>query len=470
MSGRRVMTLVLLAGVTGCTVGPDYVRPSPAALGVASGFGEVAPAATASVTDPAGWWQTFGDPVLDALIERARIDNTDVAAASARIRTARAAHRAARGQRLPGVSLSVSAGHASGSNGSAAALTAGSVLGASADADFDADLFGGLWHGIEAADADLSAANLDLDTVRATLAADLVVAYLDLRSAQTRHAIAADQLASQRRSAEIVAWRARAGLAAQGDYESVRALTEQTAATLPLFEEAARLAAHRLAILTGQAPSSLAVTLDQSRPLPQPKALPAIGIPADLLRRRPDVRAAERRLAAEIARIGVATAELYPVLRLTGSLAGTSSTAGALPTAALTTIAGALTAPLFQGGRIRARIEAQRGRADLALASYRATVLAALGDAEDALASLRTSADRQERLAAAADASDRALAQARGRYRGGLTDFQTLLDAERTLLTVRDAEAEARANHARAAARLFRALGGGWASDRGEGA
>lgn len=478
---RRVVLLCL--GLSACTVGPSYVRPGEAALGIPDAFGEPSPG-TGAVAGTA-WWMGLTDPVLDTLVAEAIAASPDIAAAQARLRIARGISRGADGARLPAIgangTIARSLGAPSvvqtdvgldpsappgtslpGQGGSQIVGGDTTTFQAALGASWDADLFGGLRRNAEAARADLAAQGFTLANTQAVLVADVATAYLNMRSAQERAAIAVSQLASQDRSVRIVGWRVEAGLASRGDFQSAQALREQTAAQVPLFRESASLATHRLAVLTGRAPSTLAPPLAKTTALPAVAVLPIAGIPSDLLRRRPDVIAAERRLAAETARIGVEKAALYPALELSGTLGGTNSSLVSLPATIFGNLVGNLTAPVFQGGRIRARIEAQRGRADLALAEYRSTVLGAIRDVEDALVATRTADERRRHLAAAVDASNVALTVARDRYRSGLTDFQTLLQAERTSLAARDGEAVARLSQARAAVELFRGLGGGW--------
>jgi multidrug efflux system outer membrane protein len=324
------------------------------------------------------------------------------------------------------------------------------------------DLFGGVRRGVEASRADEAAALANLHAAQLSVASDTGLNYIAARSAQTRLGIARSNLAVQDETVEIVGWRVQAGLVSALDLEQARALRAQTAASIPTLETNYVAAVNRLAILLGSAPGSVTALIDAVRPIPiAPDTVPT-GLPADLLSRRPDLVAAERGLAAATARIGVATAQLYPALRLTGSILGSGASLGAVDNSVIGNLVGSISAPIFQGGALRAQIESARGGADVALGTYRSTVLTALEDVENALTSTRNARRREAELARAEEASRNAALYARSQYRAGLIDFQQLLDTERSLLSSQDGRAAARADGASAGVQLFRALGGGW--------
>jgi len=299
------------------------------------------------------------------------------------------------------------------------------------------------------------------DTQR-TVVAEVALDYVNARSAQERLAIARSNLATEEETLQLVGWRVKAGLVSSLDLAQAKAQREQTAATIPALETSFAQSVNAVAILTGRAPGSVTAWFDPPRPVPVADRALGADIPATMLAQRPDVRAAERTLAAATARIGVAKAQLYPVLQLTGTLAGNGTTVGDISRFATGTLLAAVTAPIFDGGAIRAQIENARGGADLALAQYRSAVLTALSDVENALISLANSRRQVVTLTAAANDSHDALIFAQSQYRAGLIDFQSLLDTQRTLLSSQDSLAQARADRATGLIQLYKALGGGW--------
>lgn len=416
----------------------------------------------------ARWWTAFSDPTLSALVERSLEANTDIAAALGRLRSARAALVAARGALLPGLS-------AGGSVARQEQLTSPRSGASTFDLGFDAaweiDLFGQLRGGAAASRADVAASEASLFDVQRIIAAEVALNYVTLRDAQARLAIANSNIAIQRDNLQIAEWRYQAGLANALEVEQARTLVAQTEASLPPLRQTISAAINQIDVLTGQAPGTSATLLQPAGPLPSSPALTDIGLPADLLSRRPDVLAAQHALEAEVIRIGVARADLYPALRLSGSISTTAASAGGLFDSILGGLIGSITAPIFQGGQIRARIEQQRGSADVALANYRGTILTALQDVENALVAARIAREREEALDRAERAAIESVRLAEIRYRGGEVDFQVLLDAQRSLLSVQDSKESARAAQSTAAIQLFKALGGGWpapgAADQG---
>ncbi len=484
---RPYLALTIAALAPACTVGPDYRPPANAALKVPDGFPS-RPAGSVALDDAdlATWWRGFDDPVLSALVERAIAGNPDVATAGARLAQARAAVRVARGGQLPSAGVSGSVARSIGRAGSSFVdPTTGTVLGSSGgdttvlrgglDVAWEADIFGGLRRGVEAARADEAASTANLHFAQLSVAADTGTAYLDARQAQARLAIARDNLASQDETVDIAGWRAQAGLVSSLDLEQARQLRAQTRATIPALEAGLTNALNRLAVLTGEAPGAVTAemapasmttrtttTATTPAPIPLPAAAVPTGVPADTIRRRPDVAAAERSLAAEVARIGVATADLYPALRLSGSFSGSGTSLADATGGAFTNLVAGITASIFEGGQIRGRIAGQRASADAAFATYRGSVLTAIEEVDDGYAALSSAEGREVALGEAEAAARNAAIYARSQYRTGLIDFQTLLEAERGLLSSQDGRASARADRARAYVQLYRALGGGW--------
>jgi NodT family efflux transporter outer membrane factor (OMF) lipoprotein len=458
MSTRLVYALLPVL-VAGCAVGPEPRTPPPADLGVPASFATAEPSG-AGAADLASWWRSFEDPVLTQLVDDALAANTDVQAAGARVRQARAALRAQRSAFFPSLGASVS-GTRRESEGAGAGAADRTTYSAGFDAAYELDLFGGLRRAAQAAAADAAGVEADLHTVQLAVASEVALNYVDARLAQRRLAIARSNLASQDETLQIVGWRVQAGLAATLDYEQARQLRAQTAATIPLREQAWTQALNRLAVLIGEAPGRVGVRLAAEADVPLAR-VPAAGVPADVLRRRPDVTRAERSLAAETARVGVRTADLYPALRLSGTFAGVGTTVSRAADGAVGSLVAGITAPLFEGGRLRAALEGQRASAAAAYANYRGAVLAALEDTENALYAVDASERREADLIVAEEAARNATVLARSRYASGLIDFQQLLESERSLLASEDGRAAARADRAASLVQLYKALGGGW--------
>jgi len=440
-------------------VGPNYRPPSIAALKVPAGFQAADPDAREEAVDLARWWQGFEDPVLTGLIDRAFAANLDIDAAGARLRQARASLRGTQGAALPSASASASVDRSIGN--SRAAGGDNTVYGAGVDVAWEADIFGGIRRSIEAARASAEGSEATLHYTQLSVASEVGFNYVDARLAQIRLRIARDNLASQDDTLQIVGWRRDAGLVGGLDVEQARQLRAQTAATIPSIENDYNAAVNRIAVLLGETPGAVTALIDPPASIPLAPGV-AAPIPADVIQRRPDVATAERALAAEVAGIGVQTAQLYPALRLSGSFSGSATSIGNVIDNGVGGLLGAITAPIFEGGQIRAAITGQRASADAALASYRSTVLIALEEVENALKG-RSVAERREReIAISAEAAGTAVTYARAQYRAGLIDFQSLLDSERTLLSSQDSAASARAARATATIQLYKALGGGW--------
>jgi len=410
--------------------------------------------------DLAEWWHGFDDPLLTELVVRAADGNPDVAVARAQLQQARQSLVQARAGWLPTLGATAGENHAVNSAQGMTAATDALSLGI--DAAWQADLFGGTSSAVRASRAGAQSAAFRLEAVRTAIAGELATNYIALRLAQARLAIARDTVQSQDDNLAVARWRAQAGLVADIDVEQARAQRAQTAATIPQLQAGLAGAIHRIGVLTGQPPEALIARLEPDAPIPQGPDGVAVGIPADTLRQRPDVRGAERDLAAASAQIGVARAKLLPSLNLGGTIGTQGSTISTLTSLVNGTFFVSLAQTLFDGGQRRAGLRSARAGADAALATYRKTVLGGLEEVENGLAALAAARRRQSELAEALDASTRATTLARSRYRAGLTDFVTLLQSEQTLLSARDAEASARADQATALVQLFLALGGGW--------
>ena len=443
-----------LLALAGCTVGPDYRPPATASLQVPGAY--AGPSAQAEPADLSRWWERFDDPLMARLIDEASAGNLDIAVAQARLVQAREALVQARAGQLPNAGASASVGRDVGAGNDRTTFSVG------ADAAWEADLFGGIRRGVEAAGADAQTAYYNREATRVAIAAEVAANYIGARLTQERLAIAQDTLRIADDNLQITQWRVQAGLASSLDSEQARAARAQTAAAIPSLEAAYSAAVYRLGVLTGRPPEALLGEMETARPIPRGPRDVAAGIPADTLRQRPDVRAAERGLASATARIGVAEAQLYPQLRLSGNIGTSAFSLGGLFDSITGGLLGSLSQTLFDGGSLRAQVRSQRAAADAALATYRQSVLTSLEDVENALAALDAAKRRGAQFAIALDAANNSAILARSQYRSGLIDFQSLLQTENSLLSARDGLANSHGAEANALVQLYQALGGGW--------
>jgi NodT family efflux transporter outer membrane factor (OMF) lipoprotein len=469
----RVALLGAAAVFAGCvTVGPDYVAPTPSDLQVPDHWHGVSPSKDGGLAI-ADWWQHLGDPFLTRLIAEALEVSPDVQSARAKLREARARRRRAGADLWPSIAASASAQHQEPSDDSGfggaqgfgdAAIEDQDLYDIGFDASWEPDIVGGQRRAREAASAELEGAVATLQDAQVTLAAEVARNYVEARSFQARIAIAQANLANQSETQSLTDWRVQAGLASSVDAEQARTNVEQTRASIPPLETSLAEAQHRLAVLLGRAPAALRDDLAAAGPIPQTPDPLTIGIPADVLRQRPDVAAAERTLAAETARIGEAMAARYPTVSLSGSIGLEALTLAALTegSSLAASAIGSVSQTIFDGGRISAQIEIQNAVQEQALVAYRSAVLTALEDVENALVSLANHRARAAALANAVESARNAALLARHRYTTGIIDFQTVLDTERTVLTVDDSLTAAQADAATAGIQLYKALGGGW--------
>jgi multidrug efflux system outer membrane protein len=454
----------LLAFALACTsVGPDYEEPAAPAP---ASFSEQAGAFDASEPDLAAWWQHLSDPVLDELILRAARQSLDVREALARVREARALRGGAAADRWPTVDAGASYERRGESDNTpfGSFVPDSDLYTAGIDAAWELDLWGRVRRSVEAADADLAATVEDARDVAVVVAAEVAFRYVDLRSLQRRLEIAERNLSLQQQTLDLVVGRYEAGLVGQSDVAQARTNLESTRSRVPALEVALRAAQNRLAVLLGQTPGSLAAELEAIRPVPVPPLALAVGVPADLLRRRADVRRAERQLAAETARIGVAEGDLYPRLTLHGELGLSSddlSTFGDSESSFFG-LGPSLRWNVFDAGRLRSRVEAQEARTEQALARWERAVLLALEETENAMTAFVREQARRGSLLEAASQAQLAVELARTQYTEGLADFQTVLVSERALAELEDQLAVSEATIAANFVALTKALGGGW--------
>ena len=454
---RRFAVVTSALALSACTLGPNYRPPAPATLQVPDTYyqrgAETRPA------DLSHWWDRFNDPLLTRLIGEASASNLDLAVASTRLVQARESLIQARAGLVPTVGASGSVGRRVGDGNDRTTFSVG------ADAAWEVDLFGRIRRGIEAAAADAESVWYDREALRVAIAAELATNYIQARLTQERLALARDALAIAEDNLQIATWRLQAGLVSSLDSEQARSARAQAAATIPTLEQNFASATYRIAVLTGRAPGTLTAELGAVKPLPRGPRDVEAGITADTLRQRPDVRSSERALAAATARIGVAEAQLYPGLRLSGNIGSSAFSLGGLFSAITGSILAGIDQTLFDGGRLRSQLRAQRAATEGALASYRQSVLTALEDVENALAALNAARQRQVEFTTALDAANNSAILARIQYRSGLISFDQLLDAERSLVSAREGLASSRADESLALVQLYRALGGGWDSN-----
>lgn len=451
-----ILTIGCALTIGGCAAGPDYRSPGNAELGVPDQY-YLDQGKAVTGQDLASWWTQLNDPALNALIERAIAANLDIEQARARLRQARESLVQSRAGYFPSVTGSGSAGRNFVSKG-----TNSNSYDLGADASWEIDLFGGIGRSVEAARASAAASYYDLANVRTAIISELATNYIQARLTQEQIGIARNTLDIQTENLKIAGWRVQAGLVSSLDEESARAQQAQTAATIPSLESSYRSALNRIAVLTGDAPGAATASLEGGGPIPVAPATLVTGIPADTLRQRPDVRSAERTLAAETARIGVAKAQLLPSLQISGNVGTSALSLGKLTDVVTGGLFASIAQTIFDGGQRASQVRSQRAAADEAFAGYKKSVLTALEDVENALAAVQSARGRVEQYAIALDASSNSALLARSQYQAGLTDFQTLLTAEQSLLSARDGLASARGDQALAVVQLYSALGGGW--------
>ena len=407
----------------------------------------------------AEWWRRFDDPLLDTLVTHALENNTNVKTAQATLRQAWALRDVAAAALWPSLGGSASAQH-----GTAGGHSTGNNFQAGVNANWVPDVFGRNRSALNFSIATAEASAASLGDVQVSIAAEVGLSYIALRSVQARLGIARANLVSQQETLQIAQWRQQAGLVTALEVEQARASAEQTSALLPTLQAAIEQNRHALAVLTGQPPVALATLLAADRPVPQAEADLALSIPAETLRQRADVRAAERKVAAALARVEQADAERLPSFALGGSLGLNALTLGTLSNGAsvVTSLVASMAAPIFDSGAARAQVRAQQAAFDQARLAYETTVLTALKDVEDALIALQGDHQRLTSLGNAGDAAATAALLARQRYSSGLVDFQVVLETQRTQLNAQDSLASAKGDPSSDHVRLYKALGGGW--------
>jgi len=460
-----LLALFMLVDMFGCAaVGPNYV---PVEIKAAETWhGDLAGGLTDKTASPAKlatWWKTLNDPVLSSLIDRAVASNLDLKEARARLRESRAWRGISRAALFPAIDAagSVTKSRSSENNDSGSETD---LYSADFDAGWELDIFGGLRRSIEAADADLQASAEDLNNVLVSLLAEVALNYVDTRTYQTRLAVANANLDAQQETYRLIQSRYHAGLSDELPVQQARYNLENTRSQIPTLRTGLEEAKNRLAVLLGQAPGSVHAELKERKPIPVTPLEVAVGVPANTLRHRPDIRMAERELAAQTARVGVATADLYPKFTLTGTIGLESVSSTDFITAAshIWRIGPGFSWNIFDAGAIRQNIQVQSALQEQALIQYESTVLGALEEVENALIAYAEEQQRRQALKAGTDAAQQAAQLAQDQYKAGLVDFINVLEVQRSLLSFEDELAQSDGAVTSNLVRLYKALGGGW--------
>lgn len=474
MQFRPIIVFCIFILIQGCAVGPNYTQPqvnTPDAWNqkLMAGFKEgKSPLQT--------WWTTFNDPVLSQLISRARKGSLQLREAVARILFARAQRGIAAGELVPQVDGVGAAQRSRISEGVSRTIPlpqerTDNFYSTGLDASWEIDLFGRIRRSVESADASLDASAENYRDALVSLFSEVALNYIDTRTLQERIRIAVANVETQRGSLKLTQDRFNAEIAPELDVAQAESNLATSEATIPTLEIRLTQAVNRIAVLLGQNPGTLQAELRQQVTIPIPQEQVALGLPVNLLRQRPDIRRAERELAAQTARVGVATADLFPRFSLTGAFAFESvqgSFSGIFNSGYRAWSFGpSFRWNLFDGFRIRNRIKAEEALTEENLVRYERTILNALEEVENSLVAYSRERIRREALSRAVAATERSVRLVKQRYLSGLTDFQNVLDAERSLLQLQDQLAVSKGELAKNLVQIYRAVGGGWSPERG---
>ncbi len=459
-----VLSVLVLSGCA--TVGLDYVPPATSVsatwhTGLKGGL-------TIDENGPQGlaaWWTLFNDQELSSLVNRAVAGNLDLKKARARVREARARRGVAKADLFPTLEATATGSRGRNSETVGTVMTS-DLYAVGFDAGWELDIFGGVLRSVEAAEATLQASQEDWRDVLVSLLAEVALNYGDVRTYQARIAVAEANLKSQDETWRLTSWRYQAGLSDELAVQQSRYNLENTRSQIPPLRIGLEEAMNRIAVLLGEQPGRVHAELEKQEPIPVTSLKVAVGVPADILRRRPDVRKAERSLAAQTAKIGVATADLYPKLKLTGSIGLEALSLNNLLSAGSQnySFGPSITWPLFSGGAIRQNIEVQSALQEQSLIAYEAAVFKALEEVENAITAYAEEQYRRQSLRDAAGAAKQAAELTQGKYEGGLTDFSHVLEAQRSLLSFQDQLTQSDGKVTSNLIRLYKALGGGWTS------
>ena len=455
----------LLLFIHGCAVGPDYCPPKAS---VPTSWSELPQAGKANPESLVQWWKTFNDPVLDSLIIRAVPSNLDLRIAEVRVREARFQRGAVASDLWPSLDTSASYSRSRRSIGIStippSARIKRNLYETGFDASWEMDLFGGKRRAVEAANAEIDAAVENQRDVFITLLAEVARNYIEVRGYQRRLHIIHKNISTQQEVVEIVQARYNAGLSSELDVVQAAALLATTQSQIPSLENPMKQAIHRIGILLGQKPGDLLTELTKESQIPHTLVTVPVGLPSDLLRRRPDVRRAERDLAAATARIGMATADWFPKFSLTGSFGFQTEDINAfsITRSRLWSFGPTVRWPIFDAGRIRANIRVQNARQEQAMLNYEKAVLTSLEDVENALVAYTAEHIRGKNLTEAVNANRRAVELANELFTKGLVNFLNVLDAERSLCKSEEELVQNERTVSLNLVILYKALGGGW--------
>ncbi len=464
---KLILTVTLffyVLAMAGCTVGPNY-HPEEANVPLAW-TGTTSIKDSSAYADLVHWWTDFNDPNLTSLVERAVNTNLDLLGAQARIRQARAARGIAAGGLWPTVDA-----RGSYTRGRIPVLgnpdaPTRNLFQTGLDAAWELDVFGGVRRSVEAADADVQFAVEDHRDVLVTLVSEVALNYIELRGFQQEIVIARNNLVAQQKTAELTRKRFQGGLVGTLDVANADAQVATTASKIPQLEAAAQQVIYNLSVLLGLKPTALLKELSSTNSIPVMLPEVPIGIPSALLRRRPDIRRAEARIHGATARIGVATADLFPKFTLTGSVDFQNDQLHGLINwkDRFWTVGPAVDWQIFSAGRVRSNIELQKALQQESVLAYQKTVLTALQDVENALAAYAKEHERHKTLVDAVAYNRKAVDSATQLYTQGLTDFLNVLVAQRSLYSSEDALVQSTYNLSTILVALYKALGGGWDS------
>lgn len=461
---HRAAALSAAAWLGACAVGPDYQTP---VLSLPSHWGSEAQAQPAKAPALSQWWHNLGDDTLNALIEEAVRDNLDVATAKAKVREARASYDQSRGSLFPSVGASGSAKRqktgSSGSSGGGSGYVTNQFQ-AGFDASWELDLFGGNRRGVEASAYGIDAADEELRAALLTLVGDVASNYVEARGYQARIAFARQTAESQRQTESLTRVKFETGESSGVDVANASGQASSTEANIPSLEANFAAAVHRLSVLTGRAPAALIDRMKADAPIPAPTAPIPTGVPADILRSRPDVRLAERQLAQQTALIGEAEAARYPSISLTGSVSTAGVNVGDLAKSSSISWAfgPTLSLPIFNAGELAATVRVAEAQRDQSFIAFKASVLTALEDVENAATALTQERIKYQKLESSANSYREAARLARALYQNGASSFLDVLDAERSLYSAEDTLIQSRVAIATDYVALNKALGGGW--------
>jgi multidrug efflux system outer membrane protein len=465
---RNTLVIAIAACLGGCAVGPDYEAPQ---IDVPPQFANATTTGFSDSDVQADFWRVFNEPVLDDLVEAALDANKDLEQARANLLASRAARRIVGFDSYPTITAGASKFRVLQSEHQLPGFTRAAREFEETDAGFDAawelDFFGRVRRGREAARADEQAAAAEVRSAQVTITAEVARNYFVLRGLQEQLDVATRNAENQRQTLALTQVRLDAGRGTELDRSRAEAQLKTTLASIPPLRASIATTTYRLSVLTGSLPDALSATLMAPQPLPALPQLNAIGNPDALLRRRPDIRSAERNLAAATARVGIAVGDLFPRVTFFGSVGYNAARVGDLSKSGTDTYSygPSISWAAFDLGRVRARIDVEKAQTQASLAAYEGVVLAALEETEGALVTYGHAQSRRATLEEAAAASSKAASLARQRFEGGLANFLDVLDAERDALSAQDSLAQSRTQTATSLIAVYKALGGGWTEE-----